>query len=296
VRDSLAQKGASTWAQVLAELSARYAAATPKPFSHVVVDEAQDLGVAELRFLAAVAPEGANNLFFAGDLGQRIFQQPFSWKGLGVDVRGRARTLKVNYRTSHQIRAKADKLLEAEMADADGIEEARGYTVSVFNGAPPVVQTFSEEGDEIKALRQWVVGRIQEGVVPHEIGLFVRSEAQMARAKAAIEAAGIAYKVLDQRVEGTSGFASVGLMHLAKGLEFRAVAVMACDDEVLPLQSRIEEVGEDSDLKEVYDTERQLLYVACTRARDFLMVTGVVPESEFLDDLRGGLGANSLSI
>jgi superfamily I DNA/RNA helicase len=61
---------------------------------------------------------------------------------------------------------------------------------------------------------------------------------------------------------------------------------MACDDEVLPLQSRIEEVGEDSDLKEVYDTERQLLYVACTRARDFLLVTGVEPASEFLEDLR----------
>ena len=75
-------------------------------------------------------------------------------------------------------------------------------------------------------------------------------------------------------------------MHLAKGLEFRAVAVMACDDEVIPLQSRIETVGEDSDLKEVYDTERQLLYVACTRARDFLLVTAVKPESEFLDDLR----------
>jgi superfamily I DNA/RNA helicase len=76
-------------------------------------------------------------------------------------------------------------------------------------------------------------------------------------------------------------------MHLAKGLEFRVVAVMACDDEVIPLQERIENVGEDSDLKEVYDTERQLLYVACTRARDALLVTGVEPESEFLKDLSG---------
>jgi superfamily I DNA/RNA helicase len=75
-------------------------------------------------------------------------------------------------------------------------------------------------------------------------------------------------------------------MHLAKGLEFRAVAVMACDDEVLPLQARIEEVGDDGDLQEVYDTERQLLYVACTRARDRLFVSGVEPASEFLGDLR----------
>ena len=74
-------------------------------------------------------------------------------------------------------------------------------------------------------------------------------------------------------------------MHLAKGLEFRAVAVMACDDEVIPLQERIESVGDDADLQEVYDTERHLLYVACTRARDRLLVTCVEPASEFLDDL-----------
>jgi superfamily I DNA/RNA helicase len=78
-------------------------------------------------------------------------------------------------------------------------------------------------------------------------------------------------------------------MHLAKGLEFRAVAVMACDDEIIPLQERIEAVGDDADLQEVYDTERQLLYVACTRARDYLLVSGVVPASEFLDDLVKGL-------
>jgi superfamily I DNA/RNA helicase len=72
-----------------------------------------------------------------------------------------------------------------------------------------------------------------------------------------------------------------------KGLEFRAVVVMACDDEIIPLQERIETVGDDADLQEIYDTERHLLYVACTRARDHLVVTGVSPVSEFLDDFRG---------
>jgi superfamily I DNA/RNA helicase len=75
-------------------------------------------------------------------------------------------------------------------------------------------------------------------------------------------------------------------MHLAKGLEFRTVVVMACDDEIIPLQERIQSVGDDSDLEEVYATERHLLYVACTRARDHLLVTGVEPTSEFLDDLQ----------
>ena len=74
-------------------------------------------------------------------------------------------------------------------------------------------------------------------------------------------------------------------MHLAKGLEFRAVPVMACDAEVIPLQSRVESIVDEADLEEVYNTERNLLYVASTRARDHLLVTGVKPVSEFLDDL-----------
>ncbi len=78
---------------------------------------------------------------------------------------------------------------------------------------------------------------------------------------------------------------SIGTMHLAKGLEFRAVAAMACDDEIIPLQSRMESVADNNDLEDIYNTERHLLYVACTRAREYLLVSGVEPVSEFLDDI-----------
>ena len=117
-------------------------------------------------------------------------------------------------------------------------------------------------------------------------GVFVRSAAEVERARAATEDAGLPFKVLDENVETTSGRVAISTMHLAKGLEFRAVAVMACDDEVIPLQQRIETVADDADLEEVYNTERHLLYVACTRARDHLLVTSVDPASEFLDDLQ----------
>jgi superfamily I DNA/RNA helicase len=110
-RDAINRMGLHTWAQICAEVTAYYSKSQYKPFSHIVVDEAQDLGVPELRLLAAIAPAGTNALFFSGDLGQRIFQQPFSWTTLGVDVRGQSQTLKVNYRTSHQIRQAADRLL-----------------------------------------------------------------------------------------------------------------------------------------------------------------------------------------
>ena len=115
--------------EVFAAVADYYADRPQKPFTNIIVDEAQDLGVAELRFLAAVAPSRPDALFFAGDLGQRIFQQPFSWLALGVDVRGRSQSLKVNYRTSHQIRLAADRLLPRTIRDADGLVDERANGV-----------------------------------------------------------------------------------------------------------------------------------------------------------------------
>ena len=286
VRAELQDKGQLTHAQVFGRLAEVLVTRKQPPFDFIVVDEAQDLTVPQLWFLAALGAESPNALFFAGDLGQRIFQQPFSWRSLGVDIRGRAKTLRINYRTSHQIRSQADKLLGPEVADVDGNVEERRGTISVFNGPEPVVQTFDNEAAEIDAARRWLSERISEGLKAHEVAVFVRSSAELPRASAAVERAGVPFKVLDERVETGSGHASVCTMHLAKGLEFRAVLVMACDDEVIPLQERIETVTDDADLREVYDTERHLLYVACTRARDHLLVTAVTPASEFLDDLR----------
>jgi superfamily I DNA/RNA helicase len=224
-------------------------------------------------------------LFFAGDLGQRIFQQPFSWKSLGVDVRGRSQTLRVNYRTSHQIRTQADRLLDPEVTDVDGNRENRRGTVSLFNGPPPAIVTSTTEEQEATAVGQWLAERMAQGVLPHEIAIFVRSSAELPRAQQAVEMARLPHRILDERVKITHGSASLCTMHLAKGLEFRAVAVMACDDQIIPSQQRIEAVGDDADLGEIYNTERQLLYVACTRARDHLLITGVKPTSEFLGDL-----------
>ena len=255
------------------------------PFDFVIVDEAQDIGVAQLRFLAALGGQQPNSLFFAGDLGQRIFQTPFSWKALGIDIRGRSRILKLNYRTSHQIRMQADRLLGPEVADVDGNVEDRRGTISAFNGEQPAIHIFETEQEEREAVGAWLQERRDEGVCAHEIGIFVRSAKELDRARTAVHDAGLPFRVLDERDETSGDRVSISTMHLAKGLEFRAVAVMACDDEIVPLQERIETVADDADLEEVYDTERHLLYVACTRARDHLLITSVEPASEFLDDL-----------
>jgi superfamily I DNA/RNA helicase len=288
VRAELSARGLLTEAGLFSQLATRLAETGTSPFDFAVVDEAQDVSISQLRFLAALGQERPDALFLAGDLGQRIFQQPFSWKALGVDIRGRSTTLKINYRTSHQIRSQADRLLGPALNDVDGNVEERRGTTSVFNGPPPAIRAFGGIKAETDGVAGWLKERLDEDAVrPEEIGVFVRSAAELERAKESVSRAGLAVNVLEDNVEIVAGRVSVGTMHLAKGLEFRAVAVMACDDEVIPSQRRIEAAGEESDLEEVYNTERHLLYVACTRARDFLLVSGSAPVSEFLEDLAG---------
>ena len=287
VKEHLRQQGLLTRAEMFSRLAETVRERRHPPFDYAVVDEAQDISVAQLCFLAALGADRPNGLFFAGDLGQRIFQTPFSWMSLGVDIRGRSQTLRINYRTSHQIRMQADRLLGPEVADVDGNVDDRRGTVSVFNGPSPDIRVFDTAYAETHAVAGWLKDRHSEGVALHEIGIIVRSAAQLERAQAAAREAGLPYKVLDEHMETTTDKMPISTMHLAKGLEFRAVATMACDDEVIPLQERIESVADDADLEEVYETECHLLYVACTRARDHLLVTGVEPESEFLDDLKG---------
>lgn len=281
----LLASGMITRSSMFNKLAASMSERRNPPYEHVVVDEAQDVSVPQLRFLVALGGKRANALFFAGDLGQRIFQQPFSWRSLGVDVRGRSRTLHINYRTSHQIRSQADKLLGPAVSDVDGNVEERKGTISVFNGPEPILREFESIDQEVSAVAAWLTQHIERKFMPHEIGVFVRSEEELPRAVAALSGAGLPFQVIDEQMTTEEGSVTVSTMHLAKGLEFRAVAVMACDDEIVPSQKRLASVTDDAELEEIYNTERHLLYVACTRARDSLLISAVVSASEFLGDL-----------
>ena len=134
-------------------------------------------------------------------------------------------------------------------------------------------------------MAEWLDELQKDGFEPHEIGVVVRSDNELHRAAAALERSGIPHRLLDSYIQLVHGSAALCTMHLAKGLEFRAVVAMACDDEIIPSQARIASVVDNADLEEVYETERHLLYVACTRARDRLLVTSGEIPSEFLEDM-----------
>ena len=275
VRSALAAERYTTWPQVFAGLGSVLGSKATKPFDHIILDEAQDLAPAELRFFAALAPPGPDALFLAGDLGQRIFQHPYSWAGLGVDVRGRSYTLRVCYRTSQAIRRSADQLLPPVLRDVDGIEDERRGVVSVFDGPPPRVAIFDDAAGEANAVAAEVKQWFAAGIEPSEIGVFVRTPELVARAHAALAGVPNADRVV------------VAPMHLAKGLEFRAVAVLACDEGILPLDERVADAADEAELDDIYETERRLLYVAATRAREHLLLTGLRPGSEYLADFVG---------
>jgi len=285
VNNHLSEKNWKSLAGIYADLEDYFRETGQPPFNFIIVDEAQDISISALRLLSAFNTPESETLFFAGDLGQRIFQQPFSWKSQGINIQGRSHILRVNYRTSHQIRSSADKLLDKVIRDADGNVEERTGTVSVFNGLQPRIELAADIGDEITLVADWIKEQINNGDKPDEIGVIVRSDMEIPRALEAIKKSEMKYSTLGEGFIPEKESIVLTTMHKAKGLEFKSVVVMACDDDVIPSRERIESVGDDSGMEEVYNTERHLLYVACTRARDKLLVTGIEPGSEFLEDM-----------
>lgn len=266
VRERLARVAVKTEAQLAHEFSE----GGILPFDHVLVDEAQDISVAELKLLGHQVGDKPNGLFFAGDIGQRIFRAPFPWTAAGIELRGRSRSLKVNYRTSHQIRCQSDRLLPETLVEADGNEESRSGVTSVFDGPVPTFHAFASSDTELEALVQWVRDRIKDdGVPPSELAVLLRNEVDTERYAKALSVENV----------------QIMLMHDAKGAEYRAVAIGALNDGTLPDEMRLLAARDEAQLDEVMNTERHLLYVAATRARDHLWMSGVEPVSEFLGDL-----------
>jgi len=279
-RARLETDGLTTYATMLNRLANRLAKGGETPFDFVVVDEAQDILAAELRVLARIAGERPNGLFFAGDIGQRIFRPAFSWRSEGVEIQGRSRSLRVNYRTSQQIRRQADGLLPSTLVEADGSEDNRLGVQSLFSGPSPVVQVFDTVKQERDGVAAWLTQRTAEGLEPASIAIVVRSQEMLARAKASADVAGLTSCETGENAQAVH----LAVMHDVKGLEFRAVAVMACEEGAMPCEARMMEAADEASLAEVYATERHLLYVACTRARERLLVTATTPASEFLED------------
>lgn len=277
---SLQERGLMSWEQLCFEAAGM--AEGQNLFEHVIADEYQDLGPAELTFLRALTPDVSDALFLCGDSGQRIYKGAVSWLSLGIDVRGRSSSLTVNYRTTEQIRRFADRLL-CDTADGSTGETEDRKSVSLLSGPEPQVQGCATVAEEVANAGRYLRNLLAEGIKPAEIAIFVHGKTLLRdRAGAACREAGVPSWELsdDSLVDGNGVF--IGTMHRAKGLEFRAVIVMGCEDKLMPMKSVLDRKPDQADRDEFVEQERRLLYVACTRARERLLLTYTGTKSRFL--------------
>jgi len=253
-------------------------------FTAVIVDEIQDLKPPELRFLKTLCRAHPGNLMLCGDAGQRIYSGSFNLSKLGIEVRGRSTVLRINYRTTARIRRAADQMLSETCDDMDGGSEFRTGTRSLRLGTKPRFDGCDSHNDEIEAgvitIRQW----LDKGLAPEAIGAFARTKKHIEEFGKALLSENIPSHQLRDREPIKKSAVQFGTMHRAKGLEFKAVLLLGCGDKMLPYPDALR-VDDPQDVETAEARERQLLYVAMTRARDELTVSWDGSPSRFLTEL-----------
>jgi superfamily I DNA/RNA helicase len=250
------------------------------PYSSVVVDEAQDMGEQAFRLIRAIVPEKANgdrnSIFIVGDAHQRIYGRRATMTTCGINVRGRSRQLRLNYRTSDEIRKWAVSILEGVSVDDldDGTDSLKGY-ISVFRGPAPELAGFSSEGKEVDALVEWLLAIKAQGTQLTDVGILLRMHSQIdlltrKLADAGIESIRLGPNMADDR--GQPGV-RVSTMHRAKGLEFQAVAIPFLSKSAFPSPALMRAAADEADRRSMLQQEKSLLHVAATRAKKLLRIS-----------------------
>lgn len=254
------------------------------PFDAVIVDEVQDLGLPELRLLAALAGDGADRLMIVGDGGQRIYAAKHSLKSLGIDVRGRSHVLRINYRTTEQIRRFADALLGQEADDLEGGKQSRQGTRSLLSGPEPVLKGFDTRAAQCDFAIEQIRQLLKLGRTPDEIAIFARQAYLLNMVETRLARANVPFHRLSKEDFPAEPMVSLGSMYRAKGLEFKFVFVIDASDDHLPFTKVLSKKTDETAREDFLEQERQLLYVSLTRARDCIFVTWVGRISRFLEN------------
>ena len=242
------------------------------PFEAVVVDEVQDLKSQELRFLAALAAK-TGSLMLAGDNGQRIYAKGTSLSSLGINIRGRSKIMRLNYRTTAQIRQFADGVLGG-FTDGDG--ESRSRTRDLLKGPSPELCSKTSAADQANFVTKAIAKRLKDGLKPEDVAVFARIRKSLDILKRALASAAIPSRFLtNENDSGDTSGVTLATMHRAKGLEFKVVFVIDASTEMLPLPTAFNRIVDPVLRRDAVQRECHLFYVSLTRARDELFVSWV---------------------
>lgn len=280
---TLTQLGVWTHETIRREATRILEATTEKPYRHIVIDEAQDLSPDQWRLLRAAVAEASDDIFIAGDTHQRIYNNHASLRDVGINLAGRSTRLDLNYRTTAEILGWSLGLLRGERIDdmEGGLDSIAGCK-SYVHGAPPALEGFDKSDAEAQFVAEWVEDWITKGVEPSEIGIATRTRWFNSKIEDVLNAKGIPTVDL-ARASTNDKAVNVGTMHRMKGLEFRCVTVAGVGAKQVPEANAVTPADDDQQ-KHDEDIEREkcLLFVACTRAREELLVTWHGQPSPFL--------------
>ena len=289
-RAQLAERGLKEVNDAYRDAAALLAAEPPAPdgagYAAVIVDEAQDMGAPAFRLLRAIAPSGRNDLFITGDGHQRIYgRRRVVLSRCGIDIRGRARKLRLNYRTTEQTRRWAAALLAGRHIDDldGGTDDSRGIR-SLTRGPHPQLAHFDTREEQNAHLLSCIGKLIEDGEPLRGACVAARNGAERDAAANALRAGGFECVVLGGRAtddEKRGDAVRVATMHRVKGLEFDHVLLTSVNDGVMPRRHAAN--AADATAKENAETEeRALLHVAATRARKSLSVLSFGERSPLL--------------
>ncbi len=257
----------------------------PLPYRAMVVDEAQDLGPLAFRLIRRMVPPGENDLFIVGDGHQRIYSRKVVLSRTGVEVRGRSRKLRVNYRTTQETMEWGNRLLEnRRVDDLDGGEDALRGCRSLLRGLEPRLEGFETFEKEAAFLGDYLRELSENGESLKDCCVVVRTNSLLKKFQEALEARELSTVLLDPRSPENRRDEGVrlGTMHRVKGLEFERMFVAGVGAKYLPLHHLV--ASEDATVREEGELqERSLLYVAATRARNHLVITWHGEPSPFLE-------------
>ena len=256
------------------------------PYKAIVVDEGQDMNAEVYRLLRQIVPTGPNDIFIVGDGHQSIFQQKVILGQCGINVRGHSsKKLKLNYRTTEEIRKWAVELLEGKtIEDLDGGEDnQKGYR-SLMHGEKPIIKEFSSYDDEFACILKYIDNLIEEKVAPEGICIVTRTHDLMEKYKISMEEAGHRYYQISRNKSDCSAQKGIRLatMHRVKGLEFDYMIVASANKDTMPLIYPVAELDNPTVKEEAEMRERSLFYVATTRAKREVLITSYNGKSRYL--------------
>ena len=251
-------------------------------YTHIVVDETQDLSKAELTVITKLVDSQTNSITLLTDAAQKIYDNGFTWKGVGIKIQGRSHTLNKNFRTTVEIAEAAYTLLEK---DTDFVQNSEDYVKPEQinkdqHGCYPIYRRFGslEEGtdyivEEIKRLKVQTDCNLSEMVVLH------RRRGDLSVIKQRLNHHQIPNYILTaQRWSHEAEEVKLCTMHSIKGLEARVVFILGVDEGNLP------NVPPSSDV-EAITQERKLLYVGMTRAKEWLYLISGRNPSRYLSEI-----------